>query len=180
MKRGLLILTLGYIVASANAEDIERTYHVHGLFDRARVAEFQTALTNLSAIKLKSIDYDSAEAILSIDTVALLNRKKYKEEQLIQNLSQHIRGLTKGNFDLEPRKSMPIKDAQYIEIPVIGHDCRGCSFGAYRAVHKQPGVIRATCTLRDGHVKVWIDPQITDRAKLEAAMVKKKIQLPAK
>lgn len=178
MSRCLQLLFLFALVGIVNAEEIERTYHLQGLFDRDRIPEFRDALTNLPPVKVKSIDYASAEVTLQITVLEILNKKRFKEEQLLKNLSQRIRSASKGNFDIQPRKQLSIQEAEHIRIPLIGHDCRGCSFGAYRAVYKEPGVIRATCALREGHVKVWIDPKITNRKKLEAAMTKKKIKLP--
>ena len=80
-----------------------------------------------------------------------------------------------------PLAPLPRAQWQEVRIGIAGVDCRGCSFGAYNAVAELDGVLRATASFKDGLLIAWIDPKLTNREALEAALRKRNIDVtPAK
>jgi copper chaperone CopZ len=64
-----------------------------------------------------------------------------------------------------------------LQIPIIGLDCKGCSYAAYLAIYKIEGVEYATASFKDSRVVALINPAKTDQATLEKALVKKGVTL---
>ncbi len=60
---------------------------------------------------------------------------------------------------------------------MAGLDCKGCAFGAYRAVAKLDGVERATVDFRRGIVTARVDPSKTNREALVAALKKAEVEV---
>ena len=76
-------------------------------------------------------------------------------------------------------RTTPLEKLKLIEIPVVGLDCKGCSYAAYEMIFKLPGVERATASFKAGMVTALIDPKQTDQSKLEEALKKGGVEIPA-
>ena len=85
--------------------------------------------------------------------------------------------LAAETFGAKPLRTTSLDKLKLIEIPVAGLDCKACSLAAYEAVYKLEGVERATASFREGKVTALIDPTKTDRAKLEAALKKREVDV---
>jgi cation transport ATPase len=177
MKKLFLLCALcalcASVVATASAEDFR--HRVTGLFDAARVEDFQRLAAQLADVKLVSVDFATAEAVFSYEPAKLA--PKNKPEQALERLDTLVRQASRGAFGVKPLSPTPRDQLTRVEIGVLGLDCRGCALGAYEAVAKLDGVEQATASFKEGRVVAWIDPKKTDRATLEAALKKKNIEL---
>ena len=122
-----------------------------------------------------SIDFKNAEATFEYDPAKAFPGTK--PEQVIQQLDNLLKSASNHTFGIKPLRSVPLEKLQLIEIPVAGLDCKACCLAAYEAIYKLEGVERATASFREGRVTALIDPEKTDRAKLEAALKKRGVQL---
>ena len=64
-----------------------------------------------------------------------------------------------------------------LRVAVAGLDCKGCAYGAYRAIAMIDGVERAVVSFRDGHVTARIDPAKTNREALVTALRKAQVDV---
>ena len=135
------------------------THRISGLFQPDRVDDLREALKNHPKVKLLSIDFARAEATFSYDP------KAFSTESLGELLG-------KKAFGIKPPSTTPADQLTLIEIPVIGLDCKGCSFGAYNVISKIDGVEQATASLKEGRVTALIDPTKTSRAALAEELKK--------
>lgn len=71
----------------------------------------------------------------------------------------------------------PREKLQFVEIRVVGLDCLACGLGAYEAVQNVEGVETATASFKTGLVTAWIDPEKTDRSKLEEALKQRGVEI---
>ncbi len=71
----------------------------------------------------------------------------------------------------------PREELEAIEIPVAGLDCKGCAFGAYKAVIEIEGVEQATASFKLGLIRAWIDPARTNRPALEDALRRRQVEV---
>ena len=129
-----------------------------------------------------SLDYDTTEAAFSYDVTKLIAgynpKKPPTEEAITKRLDELLRAASQGTFTLKPVATIPKDQMQTIEIKVGLLDCKGCRYGAYLAIAKLDGVERATMT-PEGLLTASIDPAKTDRATLEAALKKARVELIA-
>jgi cation transport ATPase len=88
-----------------------------------------------------------------------------------------LRSASRSTFGIKPLRSIPLEKLRLIEIPVAGLDCKACSLGAYEAIYRLDGVERATASFREGRVMALIDPEKMDRARLEAALKKRGVEV---
>ncbi|MGY8800343.1 MAG: heavy-metal-associated domain-containing protein, partial [Longimicrobiales bacterium] len=116
------------------------------------------------------VDYENSEAVIEYEPGKLWPNEK--PENFPERLDNHLRSPSRGTFGAKPLRTTPLKKLELIEIPVVGLDCKGCSYAAYLLVFKLPGVERATSSFKAGKVTALIDPKQTDRKKLEEALRK--------
>jgi copper chaperone CopZ len=151
------------------------THRITGLFDRGREADLRATMEKLPGIDVVSIDFDHAEATFRYEAKAVFPGTK--PEDLLKRFDEKLRQASVNTFGVKPLCATPRDRLARIEIPVVGLDCRACSLAAYEAVAKLEGVAQATASFRDGKVCALIDPAQTDRAKLEAALKEKRVEL---
>lgn len=168
-----LPLTLALALVAAGPVCAQPVKHqITGLFMPEREQDLREVAAKIPDVKLVQIDYANAEAVFEYD------RAKFgKPEQAIQKLDALLRSASQGTFGVKPLCTTPQEKQKLIEIAVVGLDCKACSLAAYESVYKLDGVERATASFREGRVTAWIDPSKTDRAKLEAALKMKGVQL---
>lgn len=176
----LLCLLLG-TVAFARGDNPEAPrpikHQITGLFSTDREQDLRDVMETLPQIKLLSIDFKNAEA-----TFAYVPGKVFpgaKPEQVIQRFDSLLKGASHHTFGIKPLRSVPLEKLRLIEIPIAGLDCKACCLAAYESIYALEGVERATASFREGRVTALLDPEKTDRAKLEAALKKRGVQVKA-
>ena len=173
----LLALTLAVHLPTANGQDDstntgpQRIKHqITGLFMPERVKDLHVLFEKLPDMKLVKVDYENSEAVIEYEPAKLWPNEK--PEKFPERLDNHLRSPSRGTFGAKPLRTTPLKKLELIEIPVVGLDCKGCSYAAYLLVFKLPGVERATSSFKAGKVTALIDPKQTDQKKLEEALRK--------
>ncbi len=170
-----MILCLMILCSSAQAEPIK--HQVTGLFMKEREPDLREAVAKMPQIKLVRIDFANAEVVFDYDPATAFPGAK--PDQILQRLDNLLKTASNHTFGIKPLRSVPLNKLKLIEIPVAGLDCKACCLGAYDAIYKLEGVERATASFREGRVTALIDPAKIDRAKLEDALKKRGVQLPA-
>jgi hypothetical protein len=150
-------------------------YRVLGLFQPDRVEDLREAMKQLPEITLVSVDYATTEAEFRFDAAQLF--PGVKQSQVLEQFNNRMRTVTSGTFSVRPRLETPRDKLERIEIPIVGLDCKGCSFGAYDSICRLEGVEQATASFKDGKVSALIDPAKTNRAALEAALKQRRVTL---
>ena len=175
MKKTFLLLLL-FTVAPLWAGEATIQFRIRGLFDLQRVEELKAQAATVADFRIVAVDYDSATA-----TFAYADDKPpfkgAKPDSLERGFRERLSGATRGNFSVLPLAPLPRAQWQEVRIGIAGVDCRGCSFGAYNAVAEIDGVLRATASFKDGLLIAWIDPKLTNREALEAALKKRNIDV---
>jgi copper chaperone CopZ len=173
----LLALTLVLHLPTANGQDDntdvgpQRIKHqITGLFMPERVKDLHVLFEKLPDMKLVKVDYENSEAVIEYEPGKLWPNEK--PEKFPERLDNHLRSPSRGTFGAKSLRTTPRKKLELIEIPVVGLDCKGCSYAAYLLVFKLPGVERATSSFKAGKVTALIDPKQTDQKKLEEALRK--------
>jgi len=178
----LLGVCLSLPMPRANGQDHsekpERIKHqITGLFMPEREQDLRDLFEKLPQFKLASVDYANAEAVLEYNPAKIWpNAKPDRFPELLNN---HLRGQSRGSFGAKPLRTTPLEKLKLIEIPVVGLDCKGCSYAAYEMIFKLPGVERATASFKAGKVTALIDPEQTDQLKLEEALKKGGVEIAA-
>ena len=171
MKTLTLSLVFLLVFSAVQAEENQRVLRVIGLFQPDQAKAFRRTMAGLEGIELVNLDFDRGEANIRFG-------ERFKAggdpEKQLAALSQQLRGATRNVFDFAPVVSTLREQLEKVVIPVLGHDCKGCSYGAYLAVCSLEGVARATADIGEGRVSVWIDPDKITIADLQAALTKKK------
>ncbi|MFT5524991.1 MAG: copper chaperone CopZ [Pirellulaceae bacterium] len=181
--RAILLLCLSVIATPACGEDqpaeLQRIKHqITGLFMPDREQDLRELFkTKLPQFKLMSVDYVNAEAVLEYAPAKVWQNEK--PEKFAELLNNHLRNNSRGTFGAKPLRTTPLETLKLIEIPVVGLDCKGCSYAAYQMIFKLPGVERATVSFKTGKVAALIDPSQTEQQKLEEALKKGGVELPA-
>lgn len=180
-RLGLAAALATAIVASATQADEPRDqemsvrYRVTGLFQPDRVDDLREAMKSLPEVTLVNVDYATSEATFRFDATQAF--PGVKPAQLVEPFNNRLRGATNGTFGIRALSGTPREKLRLVEIPIVGLDCKGCSFGAYDAVYQLDGVEQAQASFKDGLVIAWIDPQKTDRTQLEAALMRRRVTL---
>ena len=178
----LLIICLWFGSATMQAEDKPSApkqfrHQITGLFSPDREQDLREVFAKLPKFKLVSIDYKNAEAIVEYDPAKLWSGEK--PERYLEIFHGELQNASRGTFGAKPLRTLPLEKLKRIEIPVEGLDCKGCSFAAYRMIYQLPGVESATASFKEGKVTALIDPDKTDRAKLEKALQQGGVQIKA-
>ena len=159
--------------ARAGAETVK--HQVTGLFSTEREQDLREAVEKIPEVKLVRIDFKNAEAEFEYDPAKAF--PGVKPEQVLQRLDSLLKTASNHTFGIKPLRKLPLEKLRLIEIPVAGLDCKACCLAAYEAVFRLEGVERATASFREGRVTALIDPEKTDRARLEAALNKRGVQV---
>lgn len=179
----LLTITLCLLIAPialvADDKPNERPpvkHRVTGLFSPDREADLKKVFSEkLPEVKLVSIDFKNSEATFVYDADLLFN--KPKPEQIIERFDNLLRTHTLGTFGIRAVCATPKEKLMFVEIGVVGLDCKGCGLAVYETIYRIDGVEQATASFKEGLVTAWIDPKKTDRAALEDALKKRGVQL---
>lgn len=171
--------TLGILLLAASpacAENVEVKFRLTGLFQPDRVEDLRRQAGELRAnrespvdVRLVKVDYETATVTFRYDndSQSFKNRNPEQVRDQINNLLQHV---SRGSFNLFPLSELKPDDLREEQIAVAGLDCKGCAYGAYRAIAMIDGVERGVVSFKDGFVKAWINPQKTNRGKLIEAL----------
>ena len=163
---------------AANPRPIK--HQVTGLFCPEREKDLRDAFAKMPKFKLIAIDYDNAEVTVKYDPASVWPGEK--PERYVELFTNEIGNASRNTFRAKPLRTKPIDTLKRVQIPVTGLDCLGCSYGAYRIIHELPGVEMATADFKRGQVTALIDPELTDKNKIEEALKKAGVEIttPAK
>lgn len=152
-------------------------HQITGLFSKERIADLEKTMRQLPGVELVSIDFATAEAEVRYDAAKTFPNAA--PEQIVERFDQMLRNASRHTFGVKPLCTTPRAELQYVEIPVVGLDCKACCLAAYEAIYKLAGVEQATASFKDGLVTAWIDPRKTDIETLQAALRKRNVVLKA-
>ena len=165
------------LLPQAQAQPIEAKHRITGLFSREREEDLKEAFKKVPGVALVSVDFESAEAVLSYDPQKLSNKKQEKE--ILERLDNLLRQASSHTFGVKPLSITPKDKLTRLEIAVAGLDCKACGLAAYEVIAKIEGVEAATCSFKEGKMTALIDPEKTNRAALEDALKKRGVTLKA-
>jgi copper chaperone CopZ len=174
----LICLLIPAIASAADPKAEPRKpvkHQITGLFSKDREQDLRDVVESIPNIKLVSVDFANAEATFEYDPTAAFPNTK--ADQLIQRFDAVLRSASYSTFGVKPLRSVPLEKLKPIDIPVEGLDCKACALAAYEAIYRIDGVEQATASFKERRVTALIDPAKTDRAKLEAALKQKGVQL---
>ena len=187
MRRSLLLSCLFLIaavsgmnpsrlMAQAEAElPILVRHQIVGLFSVERIPDLKVAMEEVSGIEFVDVDFATAEATFRYDPAVQFPGAK--PEQVIQRLEQMLRQASNHTFGVKPLRTTPLEKLKRIEIAVGGLDCKACSYGAYEAVWRLPGVEMATASFKLGKVTALIDLERIDQTELEMALKQRGVEI---
>lgn len=150
------------------------TLRVTGLFAAERVDAFRSLMDKFAEVKLKTIDFDTAEAAFAYDPECDLF-KGASADQIAERINNRVRQLSNHTLGLKPPGALPREQWQRIEIPIVGLDCPACSLAAYEILMQVDGVEQAVASFHDRQAIAWIDPSRTDREKLIEALKQRQV-----
>ena len=176
----LFLLAFG-VSTSLFAAETNISYRITGLFQPDRVDDFKQVASTLGEkdqppdAKLVDVKYETAIATFSYDPESK-NFKNRKPEQVLERLNNFVRNNSRSTFSLFPAnaKAGQLKEEK---IPVVGLDCKGCAYGAYRCIASIEGMDHAVVSFKDGIVTAWIDAEKTNRAALITALTKAQVDV---
>ncbi len=176
----IAILCLFGVVSLPAADDkpaeLQPVKHrVTGLFSPDRQTDLREVMKKLPDVNLVSIDYRNSEATFQYNADKLFNRPK--SEQIPERFDNLLGSISNSTFGIRPLCTTPKDKLEFIEIAVVGLDCKGCCLAAYEAIYKIDGVEQATASFRDGLVTALFNPEKTNRAALEEALKMKRVDL---
>lgn len=168
MPRFLAMLCLlgGAAVAEEQPAGPTRvTCQVRGLFCPEMEQHLRTLVAReLPEFTIVSVDFPRAEAIFAFDpAVAFPREQSAKAEVHLQRFNGRLRSASKGTFSVLPLRTTPLESLEWIEIPLEGLDCMGCSLAVYEALMMTKGVEQATASFKDGKALALIDPKKVDQ-----------------
>jgi hypothetical protein len=183
----LLVLALCVPATTVRGDDGDTygtlAFRVQGLFQPDRVEAFKKYLATREQfsgdkppVVLEKVDYETSVATLRVD----LARTGLKGRSLADQLrwfDETVYYPSRGLYRLKAPTEKPREKLQFVEIRVVGLDCLACGLGAYEAVQNVEGVETATASFKTGLVTAWIDPEKTDRSKLEEALKQRGVEI---
>lgn len=176
----LLLLLASSAEVTADDQTVsekQMTFRVTGLFSPDREADLKEVMKELPEIALVRVDFKTSEAVFEFSSPQAFPGAK--PEQIVERFDNRLRTLTRGTFGIREVCSIPREKLKFVEIPIAGLDCKGCSLAAYETVYRLEGVEQATASFKDRLVTAWINPEKTSRDVLEAALRKRNIPAPA-
>ncbi|MFT5467224.1 MAG: copper chaperone CopZ [Verrucomicrobiales bacterium] len=173
----IFLIMLG---ASALAEETEIQCRLLGLFQPDRAEDLRLLVEEqMPDVALVGVDFATAIATFRADAENAFPNAK-TPEKILEQLDQKLRSESQGTFEARPLSTTPVDKLEEVKIPILGLDCKGCSYGAYVAVYKIEGVEFASASFREGLVVARFDPEKTSLAALEEALSKKRISIKGK
>ncbi len=177
-------LLIGLAPALAPAAEALVKCRITGLFQPDRVDDLRRQGGTLriaqggdsAEVRLVEVDYDDAEATYAYDPDAR-PLKGMSAEKARERIDQLLRAASRGAFAALPPSTLPADRRQEVRIGVAGLDCKGCAFGAYRALAKVDGVERATVDFKRGVATARFDPAKASRDALVAALKKAEVEV---
>lgn len=158
---------------------VQKVRHsITGLFSKDREADLRESLKELPEIKLVSIDFEKAEATFEYDPAKAFPGTK--PDKIVEQFDNKLRTASRHTLGVKPLWAGPVEKLKRVEIVVAGLDCKACSLGAYEAVYKLPGVERATVNFKQGRMVAHIDPEQTDKTRLEDALMRRGVTIPGR
>jgi len=174
LRIAILLLLLPAFAHAAEPQTLK--VRVTGLFQADREKDLrELCAEQLPDVKIVSVDFDRAEAVLSFNPATLF--PKVKPADILKQLDQKVRTESNGTFGIHPASAVPRGKLTRIEIGVAGLDCKACCLAAYEIVAKIDGVEQATASFKVGVITALIDPARTDKAKLEVALKQRGVTL---
>lgn len=174
----LLLLILSLTLCHAD----EARHRIIGLSEPSREHDLREQLKTLPGVELVSLDLTTTEATFRYDMTKLIpgfNPKKPPDpEAITRRLDELLRTASQGTFSLKPPATLPADKLERIALQIGVLDCKACRYAAYIAIAKLDGVEHATVS-EAALLTAWIDPAKTNRAALEAALKKARIELAA-
>lgn len=174
--RCCFLLVVCLFAADASGEQTEHRHRVLGLFQADREDDLAKVVGRLPGVIMIEADFEKGEATFRYDADVLFPGRK-TSEQLAQGLDQLLRRESRGTFEVTPLTDNARSKLKRVEIGIVGLDCKGCSYGAYRAIYKIEGVENATASFHNGNVVAWIDPDKTSRSVLVEALEQKRVKV---
>jgi len=171
----ITMTTLGAADDKPPAKPVRMTYRVVGLFAPDREKDLRDSMSEISDVKVISINFDDAE--MTIEYLPGKSLQGAKQEQIINHLEQQLSGITHGGFSVKPQRTQTREKLEQIVIPATAIDCKGCAYAAYDSIAGIDGVVQATVSFKEGRVTALIDPNKTGRTKLEDALKKRGVKL---
>lgn len=150
-------------------------FRITGLFSPDREADLKVALQQLPEVTLVKVDFETSEASFTFEPAKAFPGAK--PEQFVEQFDNRLRSASRHTLGIRAVCLIPREKLTLVEIPVVGLDCKGCCLAAYESIYKLEGVERATASFKNGLVTASIDPEKTDRTKLEAALVQRGVTL---
>lgn len=179
----LMVIAVCSLGANLRAEEQNSTHCIIGLFDPERKDDLRECVKTMPDVQLVKLDYDTAEATFRYDVAKVIAgynpKKPPTDEAIARHLDELLRTASNGTFTLKPGATIPKDKLEAIAIKVGILDCRGCRYGAYLAIAKIEGVERANINAETHTLTAWIDAAKTNRAALEDALKKARVELPA-
>jgi copper chaperone CopZ len=157
-------------------DEFSVTLQVTGLFMPERVDDFRKMLKGFPETKLLNIEFKTAKATIAYTANSDLFRGA-RTEQIIERINNRVRQISGYTLAIKPLSTIPRDKLERVEIPIIGLDCKACSFAVYGILEQIEGVEQATASFHDGLAVAWIDPTKTNRAALEESLKKRGVQL---
>ncbi len=152
------------------------TLRVIGLFMPQRVDDFRNLMKQFPETSLQAINYESAEATIRYAANSDLFRNA-KPEQIIERLNNRVRQLSGYTISLKLPGEITRENLKRVEFPILGLDCMACSMAVHDILMQVDGVEHATASFRSSLAIAWIDPNKTDRSKLEAVLKQRGVTL---
>lgn len=186
MKPLLIILPL-LVAQLALGDEVRVQYRLTGLFQPDRVEDLRRQAGTLPAnrpnepveVRLVGVNYDTTVVTFSYDA-ASSNFRNRKPDQIRERINNLLRGASRGAFSITDLRGADATPLRKERIAVAGHDCKGCAYGAYRAIAELNGVERAVVSFKEGHVTAWIDLARTNRNALMKVLRKRDVHLVVK
>ena len=173
----IMILSPLWILSVATAEEPKLIKHqITGLFAPDREKDLRDVFEQkLPQFKLLSIDFKNAEASFDYDPAKLFPGAK--PEQIIERFDNELRNATRHTFGAKPLRTIEQDKLKLVEIPIVGLDCKACSFAVYEMVYRLKGVELATASFKEGKLTALIDPEKIDRTEIEMVLKQRGVQI---
>ncbi|MHC5541456.1 heavy-metal-associated domain-containing protein [Singulisphaera rosea] len=184
MTRLLPILAILLTARASVAEDVTVKYRLRGLFQPERVDDLRRRASTLTfndgngpvTVTLVDVNYETAEITFAYDPGSSPFKGK-SPQAILTVIDNPLRNATRHNFTLVPLGPHKADQLKQERIAVAGLDCKGCAYGAYRAVATIEGVERAVVSFKEGYLLASIDPQKTNRTALITALKKAEVDV---
>ncbi|WP_395741876.1 heavy-metal-associated domain-containing protein [Prosthecobacter sp.] len=176
MKHLILIFSLTALHLHAD----ESKHRLIGLSEPSREQDLRDQVKTLPEVEVAALNMETGEVTFRYDVTKLITNYNAKKppapEAVTKRLEDLLRAASNGTFTLVPLSTLPADKLQKIQIQCGLLDCKGCRYAAYIAVAKLDGVEHASVN-EHALLTVMIDPAKTNRAALEEALKKGRIEL---